>query len=173
MDASGIINQTAVKAGSAFGSLLGAGVAIFFVVIGVIHKDDCTGAPYLGVSLIVLGTLNIVTIAIQLCACIFGRGRGYEEISPEPAGVGEKCLRGLNGLVGLTSLGFFIYLCIMVYGLNGYVNYEDHANQYYCDKVLYLSAFWILTISLSLLGLGIVLLCLIAVCAGVAAAANN
>jgi len=169
MDAITSAAETGAKAGKACGSVLGVALAIFLIVIGAIHKDDCTGAPNLGPSLIIVGALSIVTHIFQLCKICCDRGRGYEEISDESSSSSEKCLKGLVGIVGLIGLGFFIYLCVLVYGLDGYVNYEDHADQYYCNQLLYLSAFWMITISLGVLGILLALAILLGICAVVCA----
>jgi len=140
----GGVSEGTIKAGKGSCSVFGTALAIFFIVIGVIHGDDCPGAPKLGFTLIVLGSLTLATSILGVCATVYGGG--YDEM-PDSAGGFGKCIILLLGLAGLANFGFFIYLCIIVYGLNDVVDYEDPTNQYYCDKLLFLSTFWVLTIS--------------------------
>ena len=73
----------------------------------------------------------------------------------------EKLSNKIFGIfiaISLIVFAFYLTFAILIYNVYKTVNLDDQSSSLYCDKVSYLFTFWIFTIYLSFIGLGILLL---------------
>ncbi|KAK2860449.1 hypothetical protein Q7C36_004615 [Tachysurus vachellii] len=132
--------------------LLMAGFSIAQIFISAKYLMECTQQNYIPVYLLVSGVLNM---AILLLACL-------------PCGQNDRVLKYLSGI--WTSLASVFTFCWVIAGSVWiYSIYPPNYNSTvvgkpYCNKTLYLFAFWTTTVGYIFLGILLVGFCCFLVC---------
>ncbi|XP_067440070.1 transmembrane protein 272-like [Thunnus thynnus] len=110
------------------------------LVMGAVYKNDCPQQPYIPIYLMVMGIITMLSL--------------FSTMAYNSGSLGIVC----SGLVSLFLFCWFIAGNVWIYSI-----YEPNYNKTttsvepYCDKTVYLFAFW--TTNLSYILLGLVMLC--------------
>ncbi|XP_059831146.1 transmembrane protein 272-like isoform X2 [Hypanus sabinus] len=133
-------------------------MAVASIVIGAIYLHSCTKQYLIPIYLIVSGSFTIFFVITTLKSC-----GSSEENSME---VAHKSGNAWWTLCSIFSFVWFICGNVWIYSIYE-PEYINKLSPNYCDKTLYLFAFWLTTIMYILLGLTLVLSCcwLIVICA--------
>ena len=127
------------------------------LLAGAKYEDDCPVESMIPIYLIVAGATGIVA---NCCNC----GVKYTE-----SGDGEeKQINPLQAVVQLFLFAWFICGNVWIYK-NYEPNYNDPTSPNYCDKTLYLFAFWVTTSYYIVFGAVLIIMCLVGLCMGAAA----
>lgn len=121
---------------------------------GAKYKDECPIETKIPIYLIVGGSVGIFRNLLSLCQ------RARKENEGE-----EKKKNPVESILDCFMLAWFICGNVWIYS-NYEPSYENSSSKY-CDKTLYLFAFWITTATYILLGTLCVCVCFVAVCAAV------
>jgi hypothetical protein len=128
---------------------------IAMVTIGAIHKDHCPVQKYIPIYLIVGGSFGIFVGIITTCSNIIKCCRRAEEDEQE-----KRKPNPFSSLINLFLLAWFIAGNYWVYHIHNTVQSDDPSElNTYCDKTLYLFAFWLITASYIALGLALLCCC--------------
>ncbi|XP_072905032.1 transmembrane protein 272 [Hemitrygon akajei] len=130
--------------------LLSLPMAIASIVIGAIYLHSCTKQYLIPIYLIVSGSFTIFFVITTLKSC-----GSSEENSME---VARKSGSAWRTLASIFSFIWFICGNVWIYSIYQ-PEYIDKLSPNYCDKTLYLFAFWLTTMMYVLLGLTLVLGC--------------
>lgn len=115
-------------------------IPVACIIIGVQYKDDCKIQPKIPLYLIVLGVFCI----FRNLLCLYDKGKKRlcdRDSTNEDEGVKKT---GCSGITDVFLFSWFICGNIWVYG-SSEPRYFDPDSSYYCDKTLYLFAFWLNT----------------------------
>ncbi|GFS47645.1 uncharacterized protein NPIL_495251 [Nephila pilipes] len=116
-------------------------ISLALLIIGSIYVDDCKIQPNIPVYLIVAGAFGTVQHFIAIWTKYLPReSQGYLK------NYRSYCV-GIDCLLQLFLAIWFVLGCIWVYGVYNDVEYRDKTRNEYCNKTLYLFAFWILNFS--------------------------
>uniref|UniRef100_A0A3B5AEM5 Si:dkey-19b23.12 n=1 Tax=Stegastes partitus TaxID=144197 RepID=A0A3B5AEM5_9TELE len=146
------IRSTAPITVGVCGCSVGIAIPIAQIAIGAIYLNDCPRQPFIPIYLIVMGTFSLV---VALCS-------GGEKSRDSPS---NPICMVCNLLVSMFLFGWFIAGNVWIYSI-----YEPNYNKTitdvvpYCDKTLYLFAFWTTTASYILIGFALFLGCCFALC---------
>ncbi|XP_020917528.1 transmembrane protein 272 [Exaiptasia diaphana] len=126
------------------------------IVLGAKYKDDCPVEKYIPIYLIVGGSFGIFRNFCSLCkrGKQHGSSNGEEESKHNP----------VEAIVDCFLLAWFIAGNVWIYS-----NYKPSwipGEKNYCNKTLYLFAFWLTNTTYIMIGVTCVCLC----CAGICAA---
>ncbi|XP_051284815.1 transmembrane protein 272-like [Dicentrarchus labrax] len=122
------------------------GMAFAQLVIGAMYQFDCPRQRYIPVYLLVMGVITLLLVALNLLPCT-------------AAGFGNNS-ELWSALVSLFFVCWFIAGNVWIYSI-----YEHDYNKMtedvggYCNKTLYLFAFWTINVHYILLGLLILSTC--------------
>jgi len=138
-------------------------IPISFIAIGVIYWDkdeNCTAAD-IALLLVIGGVAHLVQgVTGSVLKCLENRSKGSNNPSS-----GNICVRLFNSFLQLFILGWFIATCYITYSLYSHVDYKfGAAHEDYCNRVLFLFTFWVLTLYFIVLGIVLGSLCCIACC---------
>uniref|UniRef100_A0A3Q1FT17 Si:dkey-19b23.12 n=1 Tax=Acanthochromis polyacanthus TaxID=80966 RepID=A0A3Q1FT17_9TELE len=113
---------------------------------GAVYRDDCPLQPYIPIYLIVGGTFTLMVALLSSLPC----AKKPEDGATNP--LYSVCLMW-NLLVSLFLSAWFIAGNVWIYSIYP-PNYNKNSTivDPYCDKTLYLFAFWITTVGYILLG---------------------
>ncbi|XP_070711102.1 transmembrane protein 272-like [Pempheris klunzingeri] len=120
-------------------------LSIAQLAVGAVYQNDCPRQPYIPVYLLVSGAVPLLL--------------GLLNILPCTAGFGNHC-KAWSSLVSLFFFCWFIAGNVWIYSI-----YEPNYNKTttsidtYCDKTLYLFAFWTTNMTYILLGLMLFCMC--------------
>ncbi|XP_067436114.1 transmembrane protein 272-like [Thunnus thynnus] len=115
------------------------------IAVGAVYKDDCPRQPYIPIYLMVMGAALLLFMVYNL-ACSSGNSDSF--------------IRAMwHSMLIFFFLSLFIAGNVWVYSI-----YEPSYNkttsvELYCDKTVYLLAFWPINLFYILLGLTILLFC--------------
>ncbi|TNM93804.1 hypothetical protein fugu_001980 [Takifugu bimaculatus] len=126
------------------------------IAIGAVHLDDCPREPYIPIYLIVLG---VFTLALALLSCL----PCSRQASDEPTNPLSRVCTAWNSLTTLFLFCWFVAGNVWIYSIYK-PNYDKTAADPYCDRTLYLFAFWTTTLVYILLGFFFVGGCCVLVC---------
>jgi len=127
-----------------------------FVFIGSKYKDECPVEPLIPIYLIVAGAGGLVA---NCCSC----GIRYQE-----GGQGEeRSVNPIQSVVQLFTFAWFICGNVWIYK-NYQPNYDDPESADYCNKTLYLFAFWVTNSYYIIFGLVLTCFCVAGTCAATA-----
>ncbi|XP_044196921.1 transmembrane protein 272-like [Thunnus albacares] len=128
------------------------------IAIGAIHLNDCPRQHYIPIYLIVVGVFGLILSVLSCLPC-----------AQEPKdGTANPLSRLCTIWNSLTS--FFIFCWFIAGNVWIYSIYQPNYNKNttsvdpYCDKTLYLFAFWTTTLVYILLGLFLLCGCCVLVC---------
>lgn len=128
------------------------------IIIGASNQDSCTIQPKIPLWLIVSGASGVVYTFIKTLTSIVD----FVKKRKDPTKINKS--GALLGCIG-SLLGFFIFVWFIlgnywVYSVDSSVQYDtlvDPAN--YCDKLVYLFAFWSITATWIMMGLSCLCCC--------------
>ncbi|XP_030649007.1 transmembrane protein 272 [Chanos chanos] len=133
-----------------FLKLLGAALPVAEIVIGALYVNDCPVQKYIPVYLIVAGGF---ALALALLSCL--------PCSRESEDGSQSALSGLctawNSLISLFLFCWFITGNVWIYSV--YQPSYVPNNVHYCNKTLYLFAFWTTTLVYILMGVAMAVGC--------------
>ncbi|XP_078132435.1 transmembrane protein 272 isoform X2 [Sander vitreus] len=127
-------------------------------ILGAVHLDDCPRQRYIPIYLIVVGVFGLVLAVLSCLPC----AQKTEDSAPNP--LSQVCT-AWNSLTSSFLFGWFIAGNVWIYSI-----YEPNYNKNttnvdpYCDRTLYLFAFWTTTLVYILLGLFLVGGCCVLCC---------
>uniref|UniRef100_A0A8C4SMA4 Uncharacterized protein n=1 Tax=Erpetoichthys calabaricus TaxID=27687 RepID=A0A8C4SMA4_ERPCA len=126
------------------------------ITIGSIYLNSCPVQHYIPIYLIVSGVFSLVMDFLSF----FHLGKEAEEVGSNARGGSTMG----NGLLSLFMFCWFITGNVWIYSIYQ-PNYDEQSGDPYCNKTLYLFAFWSTTVVY--IGLGILLLvgCCFLLCA--------
>ncbi|XP_075044814.1 transmembrane protein 272-like [Mixophyes fleayi] len=127
---------------SILGVLLWTALSIAMVVIGSMYIDKCEVQPKIPIYLIVAGVVHLVGFLLSLLKL-----------------VSEKAMYGIEGVMGIFSLCWFIAGSVWVFSI-----YQNHPRN--CDDTLYKFAFGILIFEYIFLAFLFVVTCVFTCCIG-------
>ena len=104
--------------------------ALECVFIGAKYKDECPEEPLIPIYLIVAGAFGLVA---NCCSC----GIRYQEGGQSE----ERSVNPMQLVVQLFIFAWFVCGNVWIY-TNYQPNYDDAESTEYCNKTLYLFAFW-------------------------------
>ncbi|XP_068164222.1 transmembrane protein 272 [Antennarius striatus] len=133
-------------------------IPIAQIALGAIHQKDCPVQPLIPIYLIVMGTFSMV---LNLLACL-PCAREPEDGTTNPT---SRVCTAWNSLVSAFMFCWFIAGNVWIYSIYqpDYVK-NDTVPDRYCDKTMYLFAFWTTTLVYIFLGLFLVVGCCVLVC---------
>ena len=105
--------------------------ALECVFIGAKYKDECPVEPLIPIYLIVAGAFGLVA---NCCSC----GIRYKEGGQSE----ERSVNPMQLVVQLFIFAWFVCGNVWIY-TNYQPNYDDAESAEYCNKTLYLFAFWV------------------------------
>ena len=126
-------------------------------MLGAKYKDDCPKEDYIPIYLIVAGVVLIVRNFSSLCSRASDRNGDDGEDEKNPA---HKCC---DSILDLFTFCWFITGNYWIYHIYE-PSYTSSDHDEYCNKTLYLFAFWITTATYILAGTLCCCLCCIGVC---------
>ncbi|XP_061525129.1 transmembrane protein 272-like isoform X2 [Phycodurus eques] len=133
-------------------------IPIAQIAMGAVHLDDCPRQRYIPVYLIVVGVVLMLLVLFTCLPC----AREPKEGPPNPL---CRVSLGWNSLLALFLISWFIAGNVWIYSIykpNYYKNVTG--TEPYCDKTLYLFAFWTTTLVYIAVGLFVALGFLVLVC---------
>ena len=132
-------------------------ITLGFVSSGAKYKDECPVEDMIPLYLIVAGAAGLFGNCCS-CGIRFGSGGGDGE---------EKSVNPVQAIVQLFLFAWFVCGNVWIYA-NYEPNYTDPASADYCNKTLYLFAFWVTNSYYIIFGLVMVCVCLAGTCAATA-----
>ncbi|XP_028401402.1 uncharacterized protein LOC114524503 [Dendronephthya gigantea] len=148
-----------------FAVLLGflLAIPITMIVIGAKYKDDCPGEDKIPIYLIVAGAVLIVRNLSSMCSRASERNEDEDNSENEKNPMRKCC----DSILDLFIFCWFITGNYWIYHINkpSFNKSDDD----YCNKTLYLFAFWITTCTYIIAGF----LCCCLCCFGICVAANS
>ena len=131
--------------------------ALDCVFIGAKYNDECPVEPLIPIYLIVAGACGLVANCFS-CGTQYQRGGQREEGSIFP----------IQLVVQLFIFAWFVCGNVWIY-TNYQPNYDDPESAEYCNKTLYLFAFWATTSHYIISGLVLTCFCVCGLCAATSA----
>lgn len=125
--------------------IVGVTVIIPFtmIIIGVTYLGDCPVEKYIPVYLIVGGIFGAVKNMINFRSrCRTGEGESGDSLPQKPH----------DNILNCFLLIWFIAGCVWIYRVYE-PEYEDTDSAFYCNKTVYLFAFWLVTTAFIVTGL--------------------
>ncbi|XP_054457816.1 transmembrane protein 272-like [Anoplopoma fimbria] len=128
------------------------------IALGTIHLNDCPRQHYIPIYLIVAGVFGLL---LALLSCL-PWARTPEDGTPNPL---SRICTAWNSLSSLFFFCWFIAGNVWIYSIYK-PNYDRNTTNVdpYCDKTLYLFAFWTTTLVYILMALSMVCGCCVLVC---------
>ena len=128
------------------------------LVIGGSNQDSCTIQPKIPLWLIVNGGCGIALAVLKTVTSIADFIKKRK--NPTGSHKSQALLGCINMLLGIFTLVWFILGNYWVYSVDSEVQYNEMVNPgTYCDKLVYLFAFWSITVSWIMIGLSCVCCC--------------
>ncbi|XP_076130580.1 transmembrane protein 272-like [Alosa pseudoharengus] len=135
--------------------LIVIGIPIAEIVIGALYLQNCPIQRYIPIYLVVMGAF---TLSLTLLSCLPG--------TQEPEDGGQTVISSIctawNSIVSLFLFCWFIAGNVWIYSIYQ-PSYDPKAGAY-CDKTLYLFAFWITSLVYILIGGFFVVGCCALIC---------
>ncbi|XP_030285587.1 transmembrane protein 272 [Sparus aurata] len=128
------------------------------IVIGAIHLNDCPRKHFIPIYLIVLGAFGLMLAVLSCLPC----AQEPKDSTTNPL---SRLCATWNSLVSLFLFCWFICGNVWIYSIYK-PNFDKNttATDPYCDRTLYLFAFWVTTLVYILFGVFLVGGCLVLVC---------
>jgi len=116
------------------------------IVIGSVYFHDCPAEPYIPIFLIVGGSFSAFKYFIGVLSRVRRAETGADQ-DPQPT-------HPVQSLITFFLCGWFITGCVWVYRIYWPITQENMAGtENYCNPVVYLFAFWLITTAYIFLGL--------------------
>lgn len=132
-------------------------IPIAQIAIGAMYMDSCPRQPYIPIYLVVVGSFGLL---LNLLSCLPCAKQSEEDL---PATLLNRICSTWNSLTSLFLFCWFIAGNVWIYSIYE-PNYDPIAAELYCDKTLYLFAFWTTTLVYILLGLFMFAGCCMLIC---------
>ncbi|XP_077356351.1 transmembrane protein 272 [Festucalex cinctus] len=133
-------------------------IPIAQIAMGAVHLDDCPRQRYIPIYLIVVGVFFMMLVLLIFLPC----AREPKDGPPNPL---CRISWGCNALLALFLAIWFIAGNVWIYSIYKPNYYKNITNaEPYCDKNLYLFAFWTTTLVYILVGLTVGVGFLVLVC---------
>ncbi|XP_049923586.1 transmembrane protein 272-like [Epinephelus moara] len=128
------------------------------IAVGAVHLDDCPRQHYIPIYLIVAGVFGLVLAVLSCLPC----AKKADDGTSNPL---TSICATWNSLIGIFVFCWFIAGNVWIYSIYQ-PNYNKNTTNVdpYCDRGLYLFAFWTTTLIYILLGLFLVGGCCVMVC---------
>ncbi|MFT7796373.1 hypothetical protein Z043-123345 [Arapaima gigas] len=136
--------------------LIAIALPIAQITIGSLYLKDCPQQNYIPIYLVVSGVFSI-TLSLFSCLPCTQESEGVEQ------GPLTSLCTAWNSLVSLFLFCWFIAGNVWIYSIYP-PNYNSTSSALYCDKTLYLFAFWTTTLVYILLGVALVVCCCAVFC---------
>ncbi|XP_078056891.1 transmembrane protein 272 [Mustelus asterias] len=143
-----IEEQPTSPAASASMKIMTCLLAIASITIGTVYMDSCTKQYLIPIYLIVSGSFTLFFIMLSLVSCIPSDESNIL--------VCHKIGQLWKSVISLFSFIWFITGNVWIYQIYE-PDYIDKASPNYCDRTLYLFAFWTTTVTYILLGIALFL----------------
>ncbi|XP_030609878.1 transmembrane protein 272-like [Archocentrus centrarchus] len=129
------------------------------IAVGAKYLDQCPQQHYIPIYLIVVGVFSLIVALLACLPCAKER----EDGTSNPL---SWICRTWNSLISFFIFCWFIAGNVWIYSIYE-PNYEKNTTHPvpYCNKTLYLFAFWTTTLAYILLGVFFVCGCLVLICA--------
>jgi len=114
------------------------------IVIGSVYFHDCPAEPYIPIFLIVGGSFSAFKYFIGVLSRVRRAETGSEQ-DPQPT-------HPVQSLITFFLCGWFITGCVWVYRIY-WPDTQLAGTEHYCNPVVYLFAFWLITTAYIFLGL--------------------
>ncbi|CAN9509619.1 unnamed protein product [Ophioblennius macclurei] len=138
--------------------LLFCAIPIAQIAIGAIYLEDCPRNHYIPIYLIVVGVFGVI---LSVVSCLPGTRQGKDD----PSTPLTQVCKVWHSLTSVFLFCWFITGNVWIYSI-----YKPDFNKnatnidQYCDKTLYLFAFWITTLVYIVLGLSLFCGCCVLLC---------
>ncbi|KAM9827325.1 transmembrane protein 272-like [Neosynchiropus ocellatus] len=123
------------------------------IALGAMHLDDCPIQPYIPIYLIVFGVFSIVVSIISALPWT-------RQPRDERTALGGILLV-IRNVLNTFLFAWFIAGSYWIYSLHA----TGHYPGFFCNRVLYLFAFWTTTVIYIIIALGVVFCCIPLLCA--------
>ncbi len=134
-------------------------IPIGCIVVGALYFDRDRYCPIENIALLLVigGSISLVQGVSESIVRAVGfwkaRRHGVDNYTTH----NHPAIQIMNMILRLASFGWFIAACVIIFRISSDVSF-DNASPQYCNPVLYLVAFWLVTVTLIFIGLGFVLL---------------
>ncbi|XP_015918350.1 transmembrane protein 272-like [Parasteatoda tepidariorum] len=116
---------------------------LIMITIGIVFIHDCPAQRYIPIFLIVFGVCGIIQKCLsfwpKMIVCYY--------------------------IVDVFQTIWFITGCYWIYTVHARWDSVDHCSETFCDKTVYLFAFWLVSVILLIVGVIIVILVVLIICA--------
>jgi len=132
------------------------------LIAGAKYKDDCPVEGMIPIYLIVAGA---VSISANFCFCCSNCYIRHEERKGNTFMISEE-EANLNPFLAVAQLFLFAwFICGNVWIYKNYEpNYSNPDSSDFCDKTLYLFAFWVTTSNYIIYGVVFIIMCFVSLC---------
>jgi len=121
-------------------------IPVCMIVIGSVYFHDCTAEPYIPIFLIVGGSFSVFKYLIGVLSRVRRAETGSEQ-DPQPT-------HPVQSLITFFLCGWFITGCVWVYRIYWpETSQQLVGTEHYCNPVVYIFAFWLITTAYIFLGL--------------------
>ncbi|XP_036381388.1 transmembrane protein 272-like [Megalops cyprinoides] len=135
--------------------LIVVAIPITQIVLGVTYMNQCTQQTFIPIYLVVMG---VCTIALTLLSCL----PCAQETEDADQGPFSSLCTAWNSLMSLFIFCWFIAGNVWIYSI--YPPNYDNPFELYCNKTLYLFAFWTTTLVYILVGVLMTVGCCVLIC---------
>ncbi|XP_006820533.1 transmembrane protein 272-like [Saccoglossus kowalevskii] len=139
-------------------TVLLSGIPISMIVLGSMYKDDCAIQPYIPIFLIVAGSFLLLFCFCVACGCCSKECRtAGDENEENQTDIDDECSQG--SIATGSALCITLFLCAWFIAGNAWVygarepSYDHPTSDDYCNKTLYMFAYWVLIGSYVVTGL--------------------
>lgn len=121
-------------------------IPVAMIVVGSVYFHDCPAEPYIPIFLIVGGSFSVFKYLIGVLSRLRRAETGSDQ-DPQPT-------HPVQSLITFFLCGWFITGCVWVYRIYWPKTEEQHEDSSeYCNRVVYIFAFWLITTAYIFLGL--------------------
>ncbi|XP_043101192.1 transmembrane protein 272-like [Puntigrus tetrazona] len=146
--------------------LLFLALPIAQITIGAVYLQDCPQQRYIPVYVLVCGVFSVFLALLSCLPC----ARETEEGGQNAL----SCICNVwNALVSTFLVCWMICGSVWIYSIYPPKYNQTVAGDLYCNKTLYLFAFWTTTVGYIMLGLTLLLGCCVCICACICGSAQN
>lgn len=122
-------------------------IPVAMIVIGSVYFNDCPAEPYIPIFLIVGGTFSTFKYIIRVLTRVRRVETNADLQDPEPTHPAQS-------LITFFLCGWFITGCVWVYRIYWPKSQAiDELDKDYCNRVVYVFSFWLITTAYIFLGL--------------------
>lgn len=121
-------------------------IPVCMIVLGSVYFHDCPAEPYIPIFLIVGGSFSVFKYLIGVLSRVKRAETGSDQ-DPQPT-------HPVQSLITFFLCGWFITGCVWVYRIYWpETSIQMSGTEHYCNPVVYIFAFWLITTAYIFLGL--------------------